>query len=65
MKKCVGLTTYGRVTTLKFAITLSKFDNLRNLKLETTYQIETNHAYGYQFGRNSFKTEGILWLYRL
>lgn len=65
MKKRVGLTTYVRVTTLKFAITPSKFDNLRNLKLETTYQIETNHAYGYQFGRNSFKTEGILWLYRL
>ena len=31
MKKRVGLTTYVRVTTLKFVLTFSKFDNLRNL----------------------------------
>ena len=30
IKKCVGLTAYERVTTLKFALTFSKFDNLRN-----------------------------------
>ena len=31
MKKCVGLTAFERVTTLKFVLTFSKFDNLRNL----------------------------------
>ena len=30
-KKCVGLTAFERVTTLKFVLTFSKFDNLRNL----------------------------------
>ena len=30
-KKCAGLTAFERVTTLKFVLTFSKFDNLRNL----------------------------------
>ena len=30
-KKCVGLTAFERVTTLKFVLTFSKFDDLRNL----------------------------------
>ena len=30
-KKCVGLTAFERVTTLKFVLTFSKFDTLRNL----------------------------------
>ena len=30
-KTCVGLTAFERVTTLKFVLTFSKFDNLRNL----------------------------------
>ena len=30
-KKCVGLTAFERVTILKFVLTFSKFDNLRNL----------------------------------
>ena len=32
-KKCVGLKAFERVITLKYALTLSKFDNLRNLDL--------------------------------
>lgn len=31
IKKCVGLAVLARVTTLKFVLTFSKFDNLRNL----------------------------------
>ena len=31
MKKCVGLTAFERVTTLKFVLTFGKFDNLQNL----------------------------------